>query len=161
MSVLHNNDDPELNLGDLEDDVHHSPDSMSKNPTFATPLIPSSSVISSPSGLTIDTISRLTHDELQHNAEFMKQLRMVDALQELLGLRERTSAGKLFFCFFVVRTNFFFWLIFFSIRDSCQLRLFVPAPKRVGFASFSWCPEGVAAACLSPPRSTVSLPSAI
>ena len=134
MSVLHNNDNPELNLDDLEDDVHHSPDSMSKNPTFATPLIPSSSVISSPSGLTIDTISRLTHDELWHNTEFMKQLRMVDALQELLGLRERTLAGKLFFSFFVVRTNFFFWLIFFSIRDSRQfnsrqLRLFVPAPK--------------------------------
>ena len=114
MSVLHDNDDPELNLDDLEDDIHHSPDSMLKNPTFATPLIPSSSVISSPSGLTIDTISRLMHDELRHNVEFMKQLWMVDALQELLGLRERTSAGKLFFCFFVVCTNFFFLVDFFQ-----------------------------------------------
>ena len=108
MSVLHDNDNPELNLDDLEDDVHHSPDSMLKNPTFVTPLIPSSSVISSPSSLTINTISHLTHDELRHNVEFMKQLRMVDALQELLGLQERTSAGKLFFCFFVICANFFF-----------------------------------------------------
>ena len=86
MSVLHDNDDPKLNLDDLEDDIHHSLDSMLKNPTFVTPLIPSSSVISSPSSLTINTISWLMHNELWHNMEFMKQLQIVDALQELLGL---------------------------------------------------------------------------
>jgi hypothetical protein len=48
------------------------------------------SSISSPSGLAVDTITWLTHDELCHNMEFMKYVCMVDALQELLGLWKKT-----------------------------------------------------------------------
>ena len=67
--------------------------------------------MSSPSGLAVDTIAWLTHDELCLNPEFMKYVRMVDALQELLGLWEKTSKRKFFFAFIVMAHCLF--LIFF------------------------------------------------
>jgi hypothetical protein len=51
------------------------------------------SQISLPSGLPIDAIAWLTHDELRHNPEFMKHLSLVDAL--LLNVRSTPSASKL------------------------------------------------------------------
>ena len=40
----------------------------------------SSSQVSPPSGLPISTIAHLTHDELMHNAVFVKYVSLVDAL---------------------------------------------------------------------------------
>ncbi|KAH9172292.1 hypothetical protein EDB89DRAFT_2069957 [Lactarius sanguifluus] len=54
------------------------------------PIDPSPSPLL-PSGVSIETVARLTHDELLHNAEFMKQVRLVAALQELLEFRSKTT----------------------------------------------------------------------
>ena len=95
MSTPYTNNDPELDLDDLEEDIHHhSPFHVLKNAVSAMSLVPPSSLVSSPSGLAVDTIAQLMHDELCHNAEFMKYVQMVDALQELLGLREKSSTCK-------------------------------------------------------------------
>ncbi|KAN0128815.1 hypothetical protein V8E53_013402 [Lactarius tabidus] len=51
----------------------------------------SSSKISKPSGLPIDTIAHLTHDELWHNPEFMKYVSLINSLQELLNLWEKSA----------------------------------------------------------------------
>ena len=107
MSIL--NDDEGLNLEDIQEDAHYG--SLPPVPPSLTSHHPSPSLMSSPSGLAVDTIARLTHDELCLNPEFMKYVRMVDALQELLGLREKTSKRKFFFAF-VVMANCLF-LIFF------------------------------------------------
>jgi len=51
-----------------------------------------------PSGISIEAVARLTHDELLHNAEFAKQVRLVAALQELLEFRSKTTlSGKFYF----------------------------------------------------------------
>ena len=67
--------------------------------------------ISLPSRLSVDTIAHLTRDELRHNLEFLKYVKMVDSLQELLRLRSSVPTGEssLFFVFFL-----FFFLFFFS-----------------------------------------------
>jgi hypothetical protein len=50
-----------------------------------------SSLISQPSGLPINAIAALTHDELRHNPEFMKYVSLVSSLQELLSLQEKKN----------------------------------------------------------------------
>ncbi|KAH9007649.1 hypothetical protein EDB85DRAFT_2165368 [Lactarius pseudohatsudake] len=53
------------------------------------PIDPSPSSLL-PSGVSVETVARLTHDELLHNTEFTKQVRLVAALQELLKFRSKT-----------------------------------------------------------------------
>jgi hypothetical protein len=48
-----------------------------------------SSQLSQPSGLPVEIIAGLTHDELRRNAEFMKYVALVGSLQELLSLQEK------------------------------------------------------------------------
>jgi hypothetical protein len=131
MSTPLNDNDPELDFEDVEEDArHHSQSLVLKKASSITSILPPSS-ISSPSGLAVNTIAQLTHDELCHNAEFMKYVCMVDALQELLSLQEKASNGE-----FCLRLSFFChsYLLFFSVCDrcqfnGCQLRVFVPAPE--------------------------------
>jgi hypothetical protein len=73
----------------------HPPSAVTSDSSRTLAL--SSSKISKPSGLPINTIAHLTHDELWHNLEFMKYVSLVDSLQELLNLRER-SATRTFVC---------------------------------------------------------------
>ena len=94
MSML-NNDDGGLDLDNVQEDAHYCP--LLGVMTSLTSSLPSSSLISSPSGLAVDMIVWLTHDELHLNPEFMKYVHMVDALQELLGLQEKTSMHAFFF----------------------------------------------------------------
>ncbi|KAN0135776.1 hypothetical protein V8E53_006416 [Lactarius tabidus] len=91
MSTLDADNDPKVDFNDLDEDTHHfsQPHMSKKAESVMSVLLPSS--ISSPSGLAVDTIAQLTHNELCHNEEFMKHIHMVDALQELLGLQEKTS----------------------------------------------------------------------
>ena len=107
MSIL--NDDEGLNLEDIQEDAHYG--SLPPVPLSLTSHHPSPSLMSSPSGLAVDTIAWLTHDELCLNPEFMKYVRMVDALQELPGLWEKMSKCKFFFAFIVMANCLF--LIFF------------------------------------------------
>ena len=90
-----NNDDGRLDLDNVQEDAHYCP--LLGVMTSLTSSLPSSSLISSPSGLAVDMIVWLTHDELHLNPEFMKHIHMVDALQELLGLQEKTSMHAFFF----------------------------------------------------------------
>lgn len=71
-------DDPPMDFNDLEDDV---------GPTMPPPSAP----------LSLDAVTKLSHDELRHNPEFMKYVNLVDAL--LLTVRSNTSSpsGKHFF----------------------------------------------------------------
>ena len=94
MSML-NNDDGRLDMDNVQEDAHYCP--LLGVMTSLTSSLPSSSLISSPSGLAVDMIVWLTHDELHLNPEFMKHIHMVDALQELLGLQEKTSMHAFFF----------------------------------------------------------------
>ncbi|KAH8980138.1 hypothetical protein EDB92DRAFT_1954218 [Lactarius akahatsu] len=50
-----------------------------------------SSLLSQPLGLPIEVITRLTHNKLTQNAEFMKYVNMVSHLQELLNVRQNPS----------------------------------------------------------------------
>jgi hypothetical protein len=104
-AYLEDDDEPELDLDGLEDDDDDvSAFNVSrgrKNSSYPSSVItsassrpfttPASSLLSLPSGLPIETIARLTHDELRHNAEFMKYVGMVDSLQELLSFRQTTA----------------------------------------------------------------------
>ena len=104
----------ELDLDDLTEDVHKGASNMSHlNP--ATSLLSSSSAISHPSGLPIVKISRLTHDELRHNPEFMRYVHMVIALQELLDLQDKTLKGELPYSMFIFHHLSFFVWVFFSV----------------------------------------------
>ena len=96
MSMLNNNNSG-LDLDDVQEDTHYHP--LPGVTTSLTSSLPSSSLISSPSGLAIDTIAQLTHDELYLNPEFMEYIHMVDTLQELLGLWEKMSMGAFFLHF--------------------------------------------------------------
>ena len=96
MSMLNNNNSG-LDLDDVQEDTHYHP--LPCVTTSLTSSLPSSSLISSPSGLAIDTIAQLTHDELYLNPEFMEYIHMVDTLQELLGLWEKMSMGAFFLHF--------------------------------------------------------------
>ncbi|KAH9016311.1 hypothetical protein EDB85DRAFT_1898185 [Lactarius pseudohatsudake] len=57
------------------------------------PIDPSPSSLL-PSGVSVETVARLTHDELLHNAEFTKQVHLVAALQELLEFRSKTTPNE-------------------------------------------------------------------
>ncbi|KAH9007677.1 hypothetical protein EDB85DRAFT_2165335 [Lactarius pseudohatsudake] len=54
------------------------------------PIDPSPSSLL-PSGVSVETVARLMHDELLHNAEFAKQVRLVAVLQELLEFHSKTT----------------------------------------------------------------------
>ncbi|KAH9011606.1 hypothetical protein EDB85DRAFT_2159789 [Lactarius pseudohatsudake] len=54
------------------------------------PIDPSPSSLL-PSGVSVETVARLMHDELLHNAEFAKQVCLVAALQELLKFCSKTT----------------------------------------------------------------------
>jgi hypothetical protein len=93
-------EDPPMDFEDLDDGLGDGVDGASVfHPSSTAASVsgkslktaPRSSEISLPSGLSIDTIARLTHDELRHNAEFMKYVRMVDSLHELLNFRSSGS----------------------------------------------------------------------
>ncbi|KAH9079143.1 hypothetical protein EDB83DRAFT_2513682 [Lactarius deliciosus] len=44
-----------------------------------------------PSGVSVETIAKLTHDKLLHNAEFVRQVHLVTSLQELLEFQSKTT----------------------------------------------------------------------
>ena len=50
--------------------------------------------ISLPLCLSVDMIACLTHDELRHNLEFLKYVKMVNSLQELLRLQSSVPTGE-------------------------------------------------------------------
>lgn len=106
---------------DMGDDADDDADDMSAShmsqprhvsyPSSAITCASSQSLktqLSQPSGLPIDSIARLTHDELRHNAEFIKYVDLVDHLQELLAIRNTKTkcafisfSGGFFSDFFV------------------------------------------------------------
>ncbi|KAH9018982.1 hypothetical protein EDB83DRAFT_2320826 [Lactarius deliciosus] len=47
-----------------------------------------------PSGVSVETIAKLTHDKLLHNAEFVRQVHLVALLQELLEFRSKTTLNE-------------------------------------------------------------------
>ncbi|KAH9001528.1 hypothetical protein EDB92DRAFT_1812297 [Lactarius akahatsu] len=57
------------------------------------PIDPSPSSLL-PLGVSIETVTRLTHDELLHNAEFAKQVHLVATLQELLKFCSKTMPNE-------------------------------------------------------------------
>ena len=59
-----------------------------------------SSKLSRPSGLLVDTVTGLTHDELLVNLEFVKYVSLVSSLQELINLQSgaHLSSSESFFC---------------------------------------------------------------
>jgi hypothetical protein len=63
-----------------------SPNASASSWSLATP-----SVISRPSGLPVDAIAHLTHDELLVNATFMKYVNTVDVL---LNIREKVPSVR-------------------------------------------------------------------
>src|SRR6266702_5431592 len=93
------NDGPLMEWDDNDNDndnvsESHVSQGISKTPstfTASSQSLATSSQLSQPSGLPIDTIARLTHDELKHNPEFMRCLGMVNLLQELLNLRQKDA----------------------------------------------------------------------
>ena len=58
-----------------------------------------SSKLSHPSGLLVDTVAGLTHDELLVNPEFVKYVSLVGSLQELINLQSgaHPSSSESFF----------------------------------------------------------------
>lgn len=87
-------DDYDFTLPASKADAAPRPPSAVTSDSSGTLALSSSSKISKPSGLPIDTIARLTHDELQHNPEFMKHVNLVASLQELLRLREKSATHR-------------------------------------------------------------------
>ncbi|KAH9024579.1 hypothetical protein EDB85DRAFT_2150417 [Lactarius pseudohatsudake] len=97
MSILFDDqDEPLLNLNDMDDKDDEPFRSCAPSAAFSATastrsLGTPSSLLSQPSGLPIQSIARLTHDELTHNPEFVKYVDMVSHLQELLNLRRNPS----------------------------------------------------------------------
>jgi hypothetical protein len=121
-------EDPPMDFEDLDDGLGDGVDGASVfHPSSTAASVsgkslktaPRSSEISLPSGLSIDTIARLTHDELRHNAEFMKYVRMVDSLHELLNFRSSGST-----CESLSPPLSFDAVLYFFQRSPCLLRLF-------------------------------------
>jgi hypothetical protein len=85
-----NNDDnnDEYVFGSLLSLGKRAPPSAITSASSRYPETPSSQ-LSQPSGLPVEIIAGLTHDELRRNAEFMKYVALVGSLQELLSLREK------------------------------------------------------------------------
>jgi hypothetical protein len=77
-------DEPLMDLdGDDDDDDDYASKLIGTGTgtTSASSCAPATpSVLSQPSGLPITAIAGLTHDELRRNEEFMKYVRIVDAL---------------------------------------------------------------------------------
>jgi len=101
MSAPHADDEPTLDFDEDDDDVSVSLLSRERNisatASASTRSLATPSQHSRPSGVLINTIARLTHDELTHNPEFMRNVNMVVSLQELLSLRQKSpmSNGEL------------------------------------------------------------------
>src|SRR5882757_7938467 len=97
MSTLFDdNEEPLLNFDDMDDEDDDEFRSCAPSAAFSATastrsLGTPSSLLSQPSGLAIEVIARLTHDELTQNPEFMKYVDMVSHLQELLNLRRNPS----------------------------------------------------------------------
>jgi hypothetical protein len=65
---------------DEEPTLDYVDDDFGEAISDVVPSLHSSSWLSSPSGLPISTISWLTHNELLHNAEFVKYNSLIDTL---------------------------------------------------------------------------------
>ena len=127
------------------------PPSLNVSASSFSLATPSSSSLSLPSGLPVTTISRLTHDELRVNAEFMKYVNMVDVL---LNIWEKSpSNGE-----YLPPPPFFFLtiLILFYSLPRRQLGWVVPSPKRLGLSGLLWRRQHVAS---SPPCPSLLRPS--
>ncbi len=118
------NDGPLMEWDDNDNDndnvsEFHVSQGISKTPstfTASSQSLATSSQLSQPSGLPIDTIARLTHDELKHNPEFMRCLGMVNLLQELLNLRQKDAPiceSPSFTPYFSLRSLCLFFFFFF------------------------------------------------
>jgi hypothetical protein len=81
-------DDDDYVSGSLLSLGKRAPPSAITSASSRYPETPSSQ-LSQPSSLPVEIIAVLTHDELRHNAEFMKYVALVGSLQELLSLREK------------------------------------------------------------------------
>ena len=68
-------DEPSFDLNELAED-----DTLTDLGAPPSYLVPSQSLLSMPSGFSIEAIKRLTHDELCHNTKFMRQVNLVDLL---------------------------------------------------------------------------------
>ncbi|KAH9163869.1 hypothetical protein EDB89DRAFT_2078435 [Lactarius sanguifluus] len=79
MSLASMFDDPGIDYDELagSDDIR----------TYCD-IDPSPSLL--PLGVSVETIAKLTHDELLHNAEFVRQVHLVASLQELLEFQSKT-----------------------------------------------------------------------
>ena len=97
MSTLFDdNEEPLLNFDDMDNEDNEVFRSCGPSAAFSATastrsLGTPSSLLSQPSGLAVEVIARLTHDELTQNPEFMKYVDMVSHLQELLNLRRNPS----------------------------------------------------------------------
>ena len=91
MSATGSEYEDRIDLDGSDDDPDAPPHVSAAKPTFRRPsmnasastsslVTPSSSAISYPSGLPDDVISRLTHDELLKNPEFVKYVNTVEVL---------------------------------------------------------------------------------
>jgi hypothetical protein len=103
MSTLLPDPEPALDLDDLDDDDLDSVSHLSwgKNASHlsavgsaSTQSLATPSQLSQPSGLPIDSIARLTHNELCYNLEFMRNVNIIVSLQELLSLRQKSLTSK-------------------------------------------------------------------
>ncbi|KAH9169133.1 hypothetical protein EDB89DRAFT_2073330 [Lactarius sanguifluus] len=94
MSALADDDEPFLNFDGVNNNLsafRSCAPSGAFSATASTRSLATPSQISQPLGLPITTITRLTHDKLTHNPEFMKYVEMVSHLQELLSLRRNPT----------------------------------------------------------------------
>jgi hypothetical protein len=108
----------------------HPPSVVTSDSSWTLAL--SSSKISKPSGLPIDTIARLTHNELQHNPEIMKYVSLVNSLQELLNLWEKSTM-----CTFVCESPHCCSLCahFLCVSQASE-HVLVPVPKPVSLTGY-------------------------
>lgn len=100
-------DEPAFDLDELAED--DTLDDFVGPPPYP---VPSQSLLSTPSGFSIEAIKRLTHDELCHNAEFMRQVNLVDLLLARSNSSPAYSTSLIFF--FSTLT-----LIYYMPRSCC------------------------------------------
>src|SRR6266702_2925440 len=177
------NDGPLMEWDDDDndnDDVSesHVSQGISKTPstfTASSQSLATSSQLSQPSGLPIDTIARLTHDELKHNPEFMRCLGMVNLLQELLNLRQKDAPiceSPSFTPYFSLRSLclfvFFFFLASTAVNSSAvrpcarvsRLRRYLVSSRRspsLSLGSFS-APPVFCSRSSGPPKTARTTP---
>lgn len=94
-------EDERLDLDDDDDDDENASKLIGTGASSSSRAPVTPSALSQPSGLPVDSIAALTHDELQRNSEFMKYVRLVDIL--LAQGAKGPSNGKFFFCFSILR----------------------------------------------------------